>query len=372
MEKESSNTAKRCKKKVHPLQMPLRTSPTSGLTICRFHNYDRCKKYDDPQAHCPLDHESCHICFTKGHVALNCTSYHDENAFSKFQQDFTLENTRPEDYPTKTALGNAIIWIDKLGYPEMTDTRPFFKPGDDQLLRCRKLKRKEQTFLTTLSPGSTFVDVGAHFGDTVLTMALYAKVNELDITFFAFEPSPDKCRWIRKVASANELNVQVYCVAVGDGSRTVQPDPRKKDRALLDGSLMYKEIQQHSTTDNDVHDDDDDDDNNTPTENAVEMIALDSLIHQLSPLGFLHIDVEGWEYKVIQGAQTLIESSSSTPCYILAESWKEKDCKRRGIVDADPEELIDGVMKEFQDFVRLDDIVDIERNLVYAKDGYKV
>eukprot|EP00957_Ditylum_brightwellii_P143915 10966556-Ditylum_brightwellii.AAC.1 len=107
---------------------------------------------------------------------------------------------------------------------------------------------------------------------------------------------------------------------MGDVGTMVQPDARKKNRALLDSSLMYKEIQRHSTTDNDVDDTNDD----APIENAVEMIALDSLLHQLSQLGFLHIVVKGWDYKVIQ------------------ESWKEKDCKWWGIVDADPEELIDG------------------------------
>eukprot|EP00957_Ditylum_brightwellii_P037933 2869302-Ditylum_brightwellii.AAC.1 len=97
---------------------------------------------------------------------------------------------------------------------------------------------------------------------------------------------------------------------------------RKKDRALLDGSLMYKEKQWHSTTENVV--------NNNNNDAPIEKIHY--------YINYLHLVF----YKSV-----------------WKDSWKEKDCKRQGIVDADPEELVDGVMKEFQDFVCLDDIVDI-------------
>ena len=82
------------------MKAPLRLSPLDNTTpICRFHNYSKkgCLRFLNPQADkkttnvgkdlihldldktsanssCELDHEHCHMCFEKGHVALNCTS----------------------------------------------------------------------------------------------------------------------------------------------------------------------------------------------------------------------------------------------------------------------------------------------------------
>ena len=62
----------------HPLKAPLRKNP-DGLPICRFHNYNPrhkgCKMHRDIEGHgtsCPYDHEHCHWCGVKGHIALDC------------------------------------------------------------------------------------------------------------------------------------------------------------------------------------------------------------------------------------------------------------------------------------------------------------
>ena len=59
----------------HPLQAPLVVSPIDDTTpICRFHNYagNGCKRYNKEENACPLDHEYCHWCRRKGHLARNC------------------------------------------------------------------------------------------------------------------------------------------------------------------------------------------------------------------------------------------------------------------------------------------------------------
>jgi len=205
------------KKKRHPLQMPLRINPATNNTICRFHNYDAksgCKKYSNKNnidsqktaALCPLDHETCHVCLQKGHLAHECL--HLDNPSSHIWINFlslTLENTRPDDYPNhKTALGNAIVWIgDEYECKNVQDCHqncssfaasdtaaakqktkrmilsPPNLPGfslrtDDPLLRCRRQKQAEANFLKDLGHGAVVVDVGAHLGDTILTLALYA------------------------------------------------------------------------------------------------------------------------------------------------------------------------------------------------------
>ena len=64
----------------HPLKAPLRKNP-DGVPICRFHNYNPrekgCKMHRDREGHgtsCPYDHEHCHWCGMKGHIALDCES----------------------------------------------------------------------------------------------------------------------------------------------------------------------------------------------------------------------------------------------------------------------------------------------------------
>mmetsp|Transcript_23698 Transcript_23698/g.68180 ORF Transcript_23698/g.68180 Transcript_23698/m.68180 type:complete len:456 (+) Transcript_23698:38-1405(+) len=55
----------------HPLKAPLALSPVDDATpICRFHNYhpEGCKKGES----CDFDHEHCHYCLKKGHVARDC------------------------------------------------------------------------------------------------------------------------------------------------------------------------------------------------------------------------------------------------------------------------------------------------------------
>ncbi len=62
----------------HPLKAPKVVSPVDGITpICRYHNYhkDGCKLHNDRETlgrKCLLDHDYCHSCMKKGHVARNC------------------------------------------------------------------------------------------------------------------------------------------------------------------------------------------------------------------------------------------------------------------------------------------------------------
>ena len=117
------------------MKMPLRSNLETRVSICRFFNYSTigCKKHGDGL--CELDHETCHICLETGHKALECPQYLDDALFEAFRATYTLKNTRPEDYPTKTVLGDVIRWYgdtEQLKLPE-----ELFCPEDDrqQLLR---------------------------------------------------------------------------------------------------------------------------------------------------------------------------------------------------------------------------------------------
>lgn len=77
----AGGTSKR-RRLMHPLKAPLRKTKR-GVPICRYHNYDQrrgCLKYrrkteaagEAPESTCPLDHDHCHACGAKGHVAYEC------------------------------------------------------------------------------------------------------------------------------------------------------------------------------------------------------------------------------------------------------------------------------------------------------------
>ena len=61
----------------HAKDAPWAYSPVDNTPICRYHNYttNGCQKISDG---CKLDHEHCHLCFVKGHIALNCLITRDE------------------------------------------------------------------------------------------------------------------------------------------------------------------------------------------------------------------------------------------------------------------------------------------------------
>mmetsp|Transcript_14962 Transcript_14962/g.30950 ORF Transcript_14962/g.30950 Transcript_14962/m.30950 type:complete len:445 (-) Transcript_14962:906-2240(-) len=402
--KSQTSEKKPKQKRRHPLKMPLRTDPVTNQIICRFHNYDArsgCKKYNDRKNRtgndenvtpsCHLDHETCHICLEKGHLAHQCN--HLENPLSAIWKEFcslTLENTRPDDYPSnKTALGDVIIWIgdtatvtpkNSIQNAPLTTTMTVLPPEiqgfklgeDDLLLRCRKQKRIEAAYMLQLQQDSVIVDVGAHLGDTVMTLALHARAkSRTDLRFVALEPCPEKCAFLRSAIAANNLQgtVEVLCAAVGDSLGTVRPAANAKDRARREGSLQYEYCPGINESDRNR------DTADTP------IITLDSISDQLSPLGMLHIDVEGWESNVLRGAKMLLtsvpekhnENDKFPPCFVIAEAWTEKECLRRGVSGNSEEKIVVVMENELRkedvdfEFERIDDVVDIERNLVYIR-----
>jgi len=212
---------------------------------------------------------------------------------------------------------------------------------DNQLTRCPVHKKFEAVMVRLLPKGCSFLDVGAHFGDTIITMAMRAKtINRLDIRFFAFEPNTLKCDHIRKIARLNGLtSVCVINTGVGDKRTRIQTDGMSDE---LTGACSYREA----------------------PDGAAAMIKLDDVQGQVEPVGFLHIDVEGWEAKVILGAQKIIQNPINRIC-IVAECWTTFRYKRRNF-GTDPCMDIAHSMKPHDTYTRYADLVDIQTNLVFA------
>ncbi len=286
----------------------------------------------------------------------------------------------------KTVLGDKIEWDLSLipGRPK----RGRWTGKDDQLWRCRKTKKFEASLLNNLPHGASFVDAGAHFGDTVMTMALYARdtLRRDDIRFVAFEPNPRKARFIEECAAANGFsseNFRVICCVLGDETSIGGAVARRghgRNWCEFDGRTSYTKVMPRDGDVNSVANIDDDDScGSDPTSSCnvlLDVHRLDDYYDQIHPLGFLHIDVEGWEARVIAGASFLLTAFenptvATSRCYVLAETFSRKEARSRGPDFSDTHE--DDILKAMSkfSFTRGNDVVDIERNLFFARGGNK-
>ena len=306
----------------------------------------------------------------------------------------------------KTPLGDSILFDPSLLPPSAS------RSDADQLWRCRKHKKWEASLLPSLPVGSAFLDVGAHFGDTVVTMALHARaIGRGDVRFFAFEPSPLKCRFIEKLVKANGVEgaVTVVEAAVGEeGGRRVVRAEEGGGRGGLDGGTRYVlatnmtnmtnipgvdeaeavavaeteagtraggatddgggcsgSCSGADSTSDPTDSDSDSSSIDAPDPSSFPMISLDSLLSTLSPVSFLHLDVEGWEARALLGATSLLAAAAHTPCTIVAEVWSAKEALRRGSSPTPAADIAEA-LAPFPHFQRLPDLVDQERNVVYA------
>jgi hypothetical protein len=103
------------------------------------------------------------------------------------------------------------------------------------------------------------------------------------------------------------------------------------------------------------------------------MHRLDDFYDLVHPLGFLHIDVEGWEAKVLAGANKLLTAhatetlAADSQCYILAETFSRREARSRGpgFSQTHEEDILEVMSKS--SFSRGEDVVDGERNLFFAR-----
>lgn len=192
-------------------------------------------------------------------------------------------------------------------------------PGENFLCKYALTKQIERDLMLKMPANHSFVDVGAHNGDTVLAMALQARKKlRHDIRFFAFEPDATKAQYIQTVANMNTLNVSVFALAIGDIAQTVQ---QTGDVPIQSGAVAYKAV----------------------VNGGVQMQPLDVFFEEIHPVGHLHLDVEGWESKVIDGAQRVLQNT--TTCSLLAEAWNPISARKRGFSETPLEDIARALMK---------------------------
>jgi len=142
---------------------------------------------------------------------------------------------------------------------------------------------------------NNIIDLGAWIGDNTIPWAkriCESKLGESKLgesklglaTIYAIDPSLENCHFINEMCNHNQIdNVKIFQTAVSNKMET-----------LSTNDDMY-----HCTFEP-----------GTQGRNKVNAITLDHLFQngEIENIGYIHLDVEGMEYKVILGANQIIDA----------------------------------------------------------------
>lgn len=126
------------------------------------------------------------------------------------------------------------------------------------------------------------VEVGANVGTETISLADIAKKQHVH----AFEPVPFNFEYLKQIKTKNKAsNLHIYNEAVSD----------------KEGSLLFHEPEVKHSGSGFL--------TNTATEKTIEVatVTLDDKLKAISALSSILIDVEGFEYQVLEGATTLVD-----------------------------------------------------------------
>lgn len=155
-----------------------------------------------------------------------------------------------------------------------------------------------ETFLEHVKPHTCVLDVGANIG----WYSVWASIKSPGATIHAFEIDPDNCRRFRINANLNRCrNVRLWQTAVGDSSSPLCYDPQ--------GARSPLEYRVRPL--------------GHPSGRRVSCTTLDSwcLENSVRP-ELIKVDVEGFEYAVLQGMQGIIRDLKPT---LLLEYHRKTD-----------------------------------------------
>ena len=139
--------------------------------------------------------------------------------------------------------------------------------------------------LENLEENTIIVEAGGHIGDTTFLMSKHLKSLGKNNIIYVFEPSLDKCNFIKAIIKANNItNVEVVNTALSNEKSKGKLDTRSHSGAWK------------------VEDGDD-----------FDIITLDSFSFP-NPISFIKLDVEGFEFKALQGGENIIKKYRPMLC----------------------------------------------------------
>ena len=155
----------------------------------------------------------------------------------------------------------------------------FLRPQIEALLRKIIFNLYDQKYI---DPKKSIIDIGCWIGDNSV---VWAKLLRDDAIVFAIDPSSENLSFVKSVALQNNVsNIKLVNAVCADKSGIT---------LSFDGSIdhtVFKSVEKSS---------------NSVISNTLDQIAMD----KIKSIGLMHIDVEGFEMKVLQGAIKIIEQS---------------------------------------------------------------
>jgi FkbM family methyltransferase len=125
------------------------------------------------------------------------------------------------------------------------------------------------------------IDLGAWVGDNSMPWA-----KNIPGTVYAIDPSADNCEFIQKTCEFNEItNVSIIQTAVSDTNEILSTNDDIDHCSFVYGAPGVN------------------------GKNKVEAVSLDYLYEQkrIEKIGYIHLDVEGMEYKILRGSKQIID-----------------------------------------------------------------
>jgi FkbM family methyltransferase len=174
---------------------------------------------------------------------------------------------------------------------------------DDFKVRFLNHEIKTNTKLKSLVENisnTNVLDAGAHVGDTGLFLAKHLKdINKTDVKIIMIEPNKEKIKFINEVIRINNLEnyTKVYNYAIGK--------KYEKGKIKKVGHSGMWTIEKCNNSDCDI-----------------EIDSLDNLLKGIK-IGIMHLDVEGYEYEVLQGSTNILSKYKPKLIIEVIHSKKE-------------------------------------------------
>jgi FkbM family methyltransferase len=137
-----------------------------------------------------------------------------------------------------------------------------------------------------INKDKNIIDLGAWIGDNTLAWA-----KNINGIVYGIDPSSNNCSFIKELITLNNIkNIEVLQEVISD---------KEDELSVIDGDI------DHATF------------SSTKGTNTYKSKTLDSLYNEniIKNVGFMHLDVEGMEYKIILGSPNLIEKERPIVSY---------------------------------------------------------